>query len=210
MPMICKLLPKKKGTIILIKKTLAKKINEATEIIFLTKEEKDFAEQHGLLTAEVNLTVFEQGKISESCVIERLNKETEELISKEKAEFLQNSLSHFMQHPIEFMYVESDSFSVFQTDAITIEFDEVFDVYTALFGLSVQKKYGQAIRDYLDAHFTSDKMKYSMMFSNGDGLWEINLPLNYTEGFDEHFTILEAYQFLYSLLFQLVASLEKE
>ncbi len=208
MPMIYKPSPKKKGTIILIKKTLEKKITEATDIIFLTTQEKKFAEEQGLLTSDVNLTVFETGIISKNSVIERLDKETEELLAKENEEFLQNSLNHFMQRMNEFMYVESNSFSILQTDSITLEFDEVFEVYTALFGLSVQKKHGDAIRKFLDEHYHSDKMKYSMMFSSGEGLWEINLPLNYIDGFDENFTILEAYQFLYNLLFHLVASLE--
>jgi len=192
----------------LINKTLDKKIKEATEIIFLTNQEKKYAEEHGLLTSDVRLIVFETGIISKNCVIERLNKETEELIAKENEEFLQNSLNHFMHHINEFMYVESNSFSIFNTDSITLEFDEVFEVYTALFGLSVQKKYAEAIRSFLDKHYHRDGMKYSMMFSNGEGLWEINLPLNYINGFDENFTILEAYQFLYDFLFQLVASLE--
>jgi len=77
-----------------------------------------------------------------------------------------------------------------------------------MFGLFVQKKYSAEIRAFLDEHYNSEKMQYSMMFAGDEGLWEINLPINYLTDFNDSTSIEEIYQFLYSLIFKLVASIK--
>ena len=99
---------------------------------------------------------------------------------------------------------------VVSVDAIAVEYDEVFEVYTAMFGLFIQKKYAPEIRAFLDEHYNSEKMQYSMMFLQVTKvLWEINLPINYLKGFDDSFTIEEVYQLLYSLIFKLMRIVNK-
>ena len=61
-----------------------------------------------------------------------------------------------------------------------------------MFGLKVQKKFGPAIKDYLEAHLIGDEGKYSVMFSMADGLWDVNFALGLCDGFKEDMTLLEA------------------
>lgn len=200
---------KKKGTITLIKKKLSQKITEATDQqLTLTYEEKDYAIQHQLLPETANIVLVEKDQLFTNAIIERFDKETEELISKDSYSFLQTSLVHFKEKLNEFLYLESPNFDVIGVDAIAVEYDEVFEVYTAMFGLAVQKKFGPAMKDYLDEHFHAANMNYSIMFAGNDGLWEVNLPLNYIDQFNENFTIEEAYVFLYSFIFSLVSAIE--
>ncbi|MEK3977671.1 branched-chain amino acid aminotransferase [Psychrobacillus sp. FSL K6-2836] len=190
----------------MITNKLSKKIEEATNNeIALTMEEKDFAERNQLLPEGLN--VMEQNLFSDA-IIERYIKETDELISKESTVFLQTPVSYFKDNIQEYVFLETKVLDVVSVDAIAVEYDEVFEVYTAMFGLFIQKKYSSEIRAFLDDHYNSEKMQYSMMFAGNEGLWEINLPINYLKGFDDSFTIEEVYQLLYSLIFKLVSTIK--
>lgn len=195
----------------MISKKLSKKIEEASgNELALTKEEKAYAEKRQLLTD--GLQVVEKDKKTQfnDAEIERFNKETEETISKDSIDFLQTALSHFKENKNEFLYMESPSFDMINVDAIAVEYDEVFEVYTAMFGLSLLKKFGPAMKEYLDDHFQSETMNYSIMFSGPDGLWEVNLPLSYISEFNEAFTLEETFHFLYTFIFALVESTENK
>lgn len=141
---------------------------------------------------------------------ERYNKETEELISKDSVEFLKTPIVHFKENQNEYAYLQSDSFNSIKVDGLALEYDEVFNVYTAMFGLTIQKKFGPALIAFLAEHYHSENMNYSLMFSGDEGLWEINLPLDYIDQFSENFTVEETYQFLLSLLTSLVEATESK
>lgn len=193
----------------MIKKKLIQKITDATGVTLeLTKEEQDYALAKELLSESTSISLIENDNLLNSAIIERFDKETEELVSKESSAFLKTPITHFKEKVNEFMYLETAHFDVISVDAIAFEYDEVFDVYTAMFGLAIQKKYGEALKAYLDNHFDGKAMNYSVMFSNGDGLWEVNLPLNYIDGFNDNYTIEETYHFLYRFLFSLGTSIE--
>ena len=190
----------------MITNKLTKKIEETTNNeLMLTTEEKDFAENNQLLPEGVN--VIEQNLFND-CIIERYNKETDELISKESTAFLQKPLSYYKDNIQEYTFLESPVLDVVSLDAIAVEYDEVFEVYTAMFGLFIQKKYTPEIRAFLDEHYNSEKMQYSMMFAANEGLWEINLPINYLKGFNDSSSIEETYQFLYTFIFKLVSTIK--
>ncbi|SES08374.1 hypothetical protein [Psychrobacillus sp. OK032] len=141
---------------------------------------------------------------NQNVVCERYDKETEELVSKDSSEFLNTPLSHFKEKKNEYVYLESDDLEAIKVDGLVLEYDEVFDVYTAMFGLAIQKKFASKIEAYLKEHYNDEKMNYSLMFSGDEGLWEINLPLDYIHQFSENFTIGEAYQFLQTFISSLV------
>lgn len=109
----------------------------------------------------------------------------------------------------EFVYVESNAFEVIRVDAVVLELDDVFETYTALFGLKLQKKFGNDMKAYLDKHLHGDGAKYSVMFSNEDGLWDMNFALNYIEGFSEDLSFVEVYQLMYDFIFKMVEAVDE-
>ena len=145
---------------------------------------------------------------NQNVLCERYDKETEELVSKDSMEFLNTPLSHFKEKKNEYVYLQSENLEAMKVDGLVIEYDEVFEVYTAMFGLFIQKKFSAKIEAYLNEHYNKEKMNYSMMFSGDEGLWEINLPLDYTLQFSENFTIEETYQFLQSFISSLSKAIE--
>ncbi|WP_391121918.1 branched-chain amino acid aminotransferase [Psychrobacillus sp. L3] len=193
----------------MITKKIIKKIEEATSNdVELLVEEKQYADKHSLLADGQNIVLIDKNKQFSKANIERFNKETDELISKDTVEFLKSPIVYFKEKQNEYLYLESDSFDVINVDAIALEFDEVFEVYTAMFGLALQKKFGPSLHEYLKEHFHTEIMNYSLMFSGEDGLWEVNLPLNYLKDFSEDFTLEETLHHLFSFIFSLVEATE--
>ncbi|MBK3497092.1 branched-chain amino acid aminotransferase [Viridibacillus sp. YIM B01967] len=166
--------------------------------------EKEYAEKHQLLQE-----VIATEKAFHAQVFERCNKETEDLISTETAAFLNEPISYLKKQNNEFVYVESNIFELVRIDAIALEFDDVFETYTALFGLKLQKKFGDAIKTYLDTHLHGDNAKHSVMFSAEDGLWDVNFALGYVEGFNETQSFEEIYNMIYRFVFKLVEAIEE-
>ncbi len=132
--------------------------------------------------------------------IERCDKETEDVISKETPSFLSTPLKHVKNHQNEFIYLESPAFEQIKVDAISIELDDVFKTYTALLGLSIQKKHTATIKKFLDAQLIGENKYYSASFSGDEGIWDLNIPLDYIEGFSEEMSIADALSLTYQLI----------
>ena len=196
----------------MLKKQLEQYITDALKIdaekIELYKEEKEYAEKHDLIPAGVEVTEKDVNSRFSDAYIERCEKATVELILGEIPSFLNGKITHLKEHIGEFVYVESKIFELLGIDAISLELDDVFGTYTAMFGLKFRKKYNSAIKDFLDKVLADGEGKYSVAFSEKDGLWDMNFALNYADGFKEDMTMLEAYNLIYSFAFSLVASIE--
>ena len=143
----------------------------------------------------------------EYIVIERCDKETEELIATEESTFLTQPLEYLKKHQNEFIYIESPALESIRVDAIALELDDVFETYTAMLGLKLQKKFGPAMKAYLEEHVQGEGA-YSVMFSDKDGLWDVNFALNYANGFTEDMSLDNAYQFTYSFVSKLVEAVQ--
>ncbi len=141
--------------------------------------------------------------------IERCDKETEDIISKEETSFLNTSLKHVKQNQNEFIYIESPAFDEIKVDAISLELDDVFQTYTALFGLAMQKKYTAAIKNYLNDNLKGENKYFSASFSGDEGMWDLNIPLDYIQGFSEDMTIGEALSLTYQLIETLVNEIKQ-
>lgn len=142
--------------------------------------------------------------------IERCDKETEEILAQESKDFLNTPIHYFKKQLNEFLYIESPVFEEIKVDAITIEVDDVFRTYMALFGFKVQKKHTGTIKKYLDESLHTDSIKnYSALFAGDEGLWEINVPLDYIEGFHEEMTIQEALSFTCHFIKGLLSAIEE-
>lgn len=143
--------------------------------------------------------------------IERVHKETDELIAEEApASFLKEPLQFLKQHKSEFVYLESPSLESIRVDAISLELDDMFGFYNAMLGLKLQKKHDQALKTYLSEHLDGPDLKFGAMFNQADGLWDLNFALNYIEGFKEEMSIGDAYQLIYEFLSQLIEAVQKE
>lgn len=195
----------------MIKKQLEEYITEALQKdsgkIELHKDEKEYAEKHQLLPAGVEVVEKDVSRFSDA-ILERCEKDTVALIIVETSKFLDEKINHLKTHIEEFLYVESNSFDLVGVDAISLEVDDVFKTYTAMFGLKMKKKYESAIKEYLDANLTGEAGKYSVVFSGKDGLFDLNFALDYATGFNEDMTLLEAYDLIYSFVFSMVAEIE--
>ncbi len=135
--------------------------------------------------------------------LERCHKETEEMLAEETAEFLKQPISYFDAHKEEFLYMESPSLKIIAVDAVTVEMEDIFLTYEAILGLKLQKKHEKAIKEYLSTHLKGDCARYNLLFSQNDGLWDLNFPLDAVEGFNEQMTIEEAYELIFTFMFQL-------
>ncbi|MBE1555383.1 branched-chain amino acid aminotransferase [Sporosarcina limicola] len=174
--------------------------------IELNNFEKVYAEKHQLVPQDV--TIVDKG--FHTSVIERCNKETEEVIRTETDNFLNESASYLKKNLNEFLFVESNTFEIIGVDGIALEFDDVFETYTALFGLKLQKKYGPAIKAFLDTHLQGDNTKYSVMFSGEDGLWDMNFALSYIEGFNDELSFEQVLKMVYLFIFKLSEAVEDD
>lgn len=192
----------------MLKKQMEKYIVENTKDnkIEFFEVDKEYVAKHQLITS--GQTVLD--KDFHFNVVERCVKETENLIREEDQQFLSGSISYLKNHMNEFIYVESDAFDLIRIDAVVLECDDVFKTYSSLFGLKLQKKFGDAIKAYLDTHLHGDGAKYSVLFSNEDGLWDMNFALDYVDGFSEDLSFVEVYQLMYNFIFKLVEAIDEE
>ena len=196
----------------MLKKQLEQYITDALKIdakkIELHKEEKEYAEKHDLIPTGVEVIEKDANSRFSDAYVERCEKATVALILGEIPSFLNGKITHLKEHIEEFVYVESKAFELLGIDAISLELDDVFRTYTAMFGLTMRKKFQSGIKAYLDNELSDGEGKYSVAFSERDGLWDMNFSLNYADGFKEDMTMLEAYNLIYNFAFNMVASVE--
>lgn len=143
----------------------------------------------------------------EFTVLERLNKETEELIAVADADFLQQPLSYFSQNQSEYVYVESPAFEALKMDAVVLEFDEAFEVPMALFGLRYKKSVSQKLKEFLKSNLAQGLVS-GAMFAGDEGIWEINISINAMNDYEENQTIEQTLQKLEAFVAQLVQAIE--
>jgi len=164
--------------------------------------EREYAVKQGLIDENAKI----ENKEWTFPVIERCLKETEDMIQSESKSFMNEPVSYFSKNVDEFLYVESNAFEMVGVDGIAFEMDDVFETSTVLFGLKVQKKWGTFLKEYLDANVGSKT--YSAMFSDKDGLWDVNIPLDQLEGFTKEMTIKDAIDLAYRFIFKLLEAIE--
>ncbi|MGJ7910043.1 branched-chain amino acid aminotransferase [Neobacillus sp. LXY-1] len=174
----------------------------------LFKEEKEYAEKHGLTLS--NLAEEDAKLRFADSYIERCDKETENMIRNEESDFLEQPLVFLKKRKNEFIYLESKWFDIVHAESVSLEADDVFGTYDVMLGLKLQKKYDNKIREFLNSHLHSDEATFDLMFNSQEGMWDFNFALNYVDGFDENMSIGEAYQLIYKFLFTLLETIETE
>ncbi|MEO2076238.1 MAG: branched-chain amino acid aminotransferase [Bacillus sp. (in: firmicutes)] len=140
--------------------------------------------------------------------IERCDKETENMIKNETAAFLSQPLAYLKKNKQEFIYLESKLFDEIGVEAVSLEVDDVFGTYDVMLGLKLQKKFDKLLKEYLNEHLNGDEAKFDLMFSQEDGLWNLNFALNYVEGFKEDMLLNEAFIMIYQFLHSVVEAVK--
>ncbi|MFF2498322.1 branched-chain amino acid aminotransferase [Peribacillus sp. NPDC058075] len=176
----------------------------------LFKEEKDYVEKHKLIADDIILAEKENESRFTDAYMERSNKESEELISEESSAFLSQPIEYLKNNKDEFLYFESQWFDLIGVEALSLEVDDVFGTYNAMFGLKFQKKMGEVLKTYLTKELQAEIGSFSLMFNQGDGLWDVNVALDNVKGFREDMTLEEAFNLIYHFLFILVQTIEED
>lgn len=176
----------------------------------LFKEEKDYVEKHKLIADDIILVEKENESRFTDAYMERSNKESEELISEESSAFLSQPIEFLKKNKDEFLYFESQWFNLIGVEALSLEVDDVFGTYNAMFGLKFQKKMGEVLKTYLTKELQAEIGSFSLMFNQGDGLWDVNVALDNVKGFREDMTLEEAFNLIYHFLFTLVQTIEED
>ncbi|MFP7295158.1 branched-chain amino acid aminotransferase [Bacillus safensis] len=135
--------------------------------------------------------------------IERVDKESENMIQTENASFLNTPLTYVKKHQKEFIYIESKWFDVVKVDGLAIEWDEVFQTYTVLFGLKRPKKDTNILKDML-----SPLNGAQLQFNGQDGLFDVNLQLLELENIHEDTAFIDVISAVYRFLFRMIIQLE--
>ncbi|MEH7415403.1 branched-chain amino acid aminotransferase [Neobacillus drentensis] len=190
-----------------IKKYISEKESQSAEGVVLFREEIEFAEQNQL-AVESHLVEKDANTRFADAYMERCDKETENMLKNETSAFLSEPLDYLKKHKNEFIYFESRWFDFVNVEAVSLEVDDVFGTYDVMLGLKFQKKFEKQLKEYLNTHLSGEEAKFDLMFSNEDGLWNLNFALNYVEGFREEMTMGEAFQLIYHFLFKLVEEVE--
>ncbi|MDV7764616.1 branched-chain amino acid aminotransferase [Peribacillus sp. CSMR9] len=176
----------------------------------LFKEERDYVEKHKLIADDITIVEKENTSRFTDAYIERSNKESEELISEENSSFLSQSIEYLKNNKEEFLYFESKWFGLIGVEALSLEMDDVFGTYNAMFGLKFQKKMGEALKTYLTKELQEGIGSFSLMFNQGDGLWDVNFALDNVNGFREDLSLEETFNLIYHFLFILVETIEED
>ncbi|MCK1993445.1 branched-chain amino acid aminotransferase [Peribacillus muralis] len=176
----------------------------------LFKEERDYVEKHEMVSEDITIIDKENTSRFKDAYIERSNKESEELIAVENSAFLSQPIEYLKRNKEEFLYFESEWFDLIGVEALSVECDDVFGTYNAMFGLKFQKKMGEALKTYLKKELQEDIGSFSLMFNQGDGLWDVNFALNNVQGFREDLSLEAAFNLIHQFLFTLVQTIEED
>ncbi|QED47826.1 hypothetical protein [Cytobacillus dafuensis] len=180
-----------------------------SKLIESYKEEIAYAKKHKLLEEDFTIIEKEESLRFTDAYIERYDKESEELLAEESSNFLDQPISYLKNQIKEFIYIESKWFDLIGADSVCIEVDDVFGTYEVMLGLKLQKKYESKLKAKINEGLKGE-VKYSLLFSQADGLWELNLALNGVEGFNEKLSINEACRLIYLYLFKLLEAVEED
>jgi hypothetical protein len=176
--------------------------------IALFSDERIFAQEHGILPEGTAVEPMDDSVRFHDALIERVNKETEELVQTEETPaFLDTPVNFVKQHVNEFLYIDSNWFDIISIDGLTIEVDDVFGHYSVLTGLKVQKKRGGELKAAF-AEKLHGEDKVQLMWNDKDGLFDVNLSIDKLDGFNENESLGKNLQLIYHFFFASIRELE--
>lgn len=190
---------------------IEKEMNVQGQSLSLYQEEKEYALQKELVPQNLMIEEKEASLRFKDSYIERVNKETDELIAEESPlSFLDTPISYLKEHRSEFLYVESKWFEFIKLDGCSFEVDDVFGTYKVLTGLHMQKKFGSLLKQFFAKELNESPTSVQLLFNDKDGLWDVNIELDAIKEFNEKMSIGEVLVLTYRFFFHLVEYVENE
>lgn len=182
---------------------------QATPSFEIYQEEKEYMEEHELISNDVTLIEKDPTTRFQDAYIEKCDKNTEETLSEESFAFLEQPIDCLQKHKNEFLYLESKWLEIIGVDAITLELSDLFGTYDVMVGLQLQKKFEISLKENLRKELHGDEARFELIFNQTDGLFDLNFALNYVNGFKEKMSLEEAFRLIYRFLFKLVERMEE-
>lgn len=182
---------------------------QATPSFEIYQEEKEYMEEHELISNDVTLIEKDPTTRFQDAYIEKCDKNTEETLSEESFAFLEQPIDYLQKHKNEFLYLESKWLEIIGVDAITLELSDLFGTYDVMVGLQLQKKFEISLKENLRKELHGDEARFELIFNQTDGLFDLNFALNYVNGFKEKMSLEEAFRLIYRFLFKLVERMEE-
>jgi hypothetical protein len=139
----------------------------------------------------------------ETFIIEICYKETDELIRQESSVFLEESMEYLKSNENEYIFLETEEFGEIKIDGLSMELDDLFGHYDAMFGLKLQKKYREEIVSFFEGTLQGKK-GYNLLFNGEDGLWDVNLSINDLPAYHDNMKLREAVEEIYTYLSKLL------
>ncbi|MCU7712334.1 hypothetical protein OK414_02235 [Priestia sp. JV24] len=190
---------------------IEKEMNVQGQSLSLYQEEKEYALQKKLVPQNLMIEEKEESLRFKDSYIERVDKETDELIAEEfPLSFLDTPISYLKEHRSEFLYVESKWFEFIKLEGCSFEVDDVFGTYKVLTGLHMQKKFGSLLKQFFAKEFNESPTSVQLLFNDKDGLWDVNIELDAIKEFNEKMSIGEVLVLTYRFFFHLVEYVENE
>ncbi|MGE1198622.1 hypothetical protein ACQJ18_28490 [Priestia megaterium] len=190
---------------------IEKEMNVQGQSLSLYQEEKEYALQKKLVPQNLMIEEKEESLRFKDSYIERVDKETDELIAEESPlSFLDTPISYLKEHRSEFLYVESKWFEFIKLDGCSFEVDDVFGTYKVLTGLHMQKKFGSLLKQFFAKELNESPTSVQFLFNDKDGLWDVNIELDAIKEFNEKMSIGEVLILTYRFFFHLVEYVENE
>ncbi|WP_375346361.1 hypothetical protein ACEWPB_03835 [Priestia megaterium] len=190
---------------------IEKEMNVQGQSLSLYQEEKEYALQKKLVPQNLMIEEKEESLRFKDSYIERVDKETDELIAEESPlSFLDTPISYLKEQRSEFLYVESKWFEFIKLDGCSFEVDDVFGTYKVLTGLHMQKKFGSLLKQFFAKELNESPTSVQLLFNDKDGLWDVNIELDAIKEFNEKMSIGEVLVLTYRFFFHLVEYVENE
>ncbi|MFQ6585540.1 hypothetical protein [Priestia megaterium] len=190
---------------------IEKEMNVQGQSLSLYQEEKEYALQKKLVPQNLMIEEKEESLRFKDSYIERVDKETDELIAEEfPLSFLDTPISYLKEHRSEFLYVESKWFEFIKLEGCSFEVDDVFGTYKVLTGLHMQKKFVSLLKQFFAKEFNESPTSVQLLFNDKDGLWDVNIELDAIKEFNEKMSIGEVLVLTYRFFFHLVEYVENE
>lgn len=142
-------------------------------------------------------------------IVDRCLKETDEVIEQQVFNVLQHPLTYLQTHQESFIYVESATFDEVNVDCMTIELDDVFQTYTALFGLRVSKDEEAFLKYFIETETNPTLAKHAILYAQADKMFDMNLTLEALDGFEANWTIEQAIEAVVQLMRKYEAAREE-